>query len=389
MPIPDDASALTRRLVEHVIHGTTDLASATFRVPVSTYTDPKIWRQEVDNLFKHVPLALALSVEVPTPGDFKASAPLGLPVVIIRGRDGEARAFLNVCRHRGARVVEPGAGHAARFTCPYHAWVYDDRGALCGMYGSETFGAIDRSEYALQQLETEERHGFVWAVLHPHAALDVDRWLGAFADHLHELDLASWTIFDQKELEGPGWKVAYDGYLEAYHLQALHATTVGADTMANLMVVDAFGPHQRIVLAQRSLPRAHEVSDAQRLLVEHCSPIHAVFPNLSVAGAWQDRCVVSQIFPGPTPDRSVTVQTILTRDPPVSRPDRMRTRQFSGLVRRAVRDEDYAAGFGVEAGLPSGANTHLTFGRNELAVQHFHRALDEFLDTAATDEGRL
>lgn len=67
-----------------------------------------------------------------------------------------------------------------------------------------------------------------------------------------------WHIYERRELDGPGWKIAWDGYLEGYHQQALHPNTVG-----NMMVVDAYGPHQRIVFARKSLRHLRGVPEAQ------------------------------------------------------------------------------------------------------------------------------
>lgn len=116
-----------------------------------------------------------------------------------------------------------------------------------------SFGDIDRADFGLTPLATEERAGFVWVVLTPGLGSDLDGWLGEFEAELATLGLAGWHVHEQRELEGPGWKVTFDGYLEGYHRQALHPETVGKDTIANLMVADTFGPHQRIVFGRKNL----------------------------------------------------------------------------------------------------------------------------------------
>ena len=102
-------------------------------------------------------------------------------------------------------------------------------------------------------------------------------------------------------------------------------------------------------------------------------------PNVSISGVLHDHCLVSQVFPGPTFDRTRTVQTILVRDPPETDAAREAARNFSAMVLRAVRDEDYAIGFEIQRTLGSGGNTHLTFGRNEPTLQHFHRWVERLL----------
>ena len=295
-----------------------------------------------------------------------------MPVLLVRGQDRVARAFINVCRHRGAPLCKDGHGTARRFSCPYHAWTYDDRGRLVGMFGAETFGDIDRATHGLTELPCAERAGFVWASLTPGQPFDIDAWLGEFATKLASMELDSWHIFERRELDGPGWKVAWDGYLEGYHQQALHPNTVGKNTLANLMVVDTYGPHQRIVFGRKSLGELRGVPESQWDPTQHIRLIHSCFPNLSISGILGDYCLVSQLLPGPTPDRTLTLQTLLAREKPETPAAKEAAASFSAMVLQAVRDEDYDIGFKIQAGLASGGNTAFVFGRNEPTLQHYH-----------------
>jgi len=102
-------------------------------VPTRSYTDPERWANEVELIFMRLPLMLALSIELPNPGDYKAMEMVGRPVLLTREKDGKVRAFLNVCSHRGAPVAEPGKGNCNRFSCPYHGWTYANDGRLIGI----------------------------------------------------------------------------------------------------------------------------------------------------------------------------------------------------------------------------------------------------------------
>ena len=98
----------------------------------------------MERIYRRSPLAVALSCDVREPGDFDTVEIAQRPLLIVRGDDGVVRTFLNICRHRGAQVVD-GCGHTRRFTCPYHSWVYDTRGRLVGVPGRDTFGELDVS----------------------------------------------------------------------------------------------------------------------------------------------------------------------------------------------------------------------------------------------------
>ena len=102
-------------------------AEGIMRVPAGHYLDPERWAREVA-LFKRLPLMLALGGELRGPSSYKAMTMMDVPVLLTRGSDGEVRAFVNQCSHRGAIVVPEGSGTARRFACPYHAWTYDTTG---------------------------------------------------------------------------------------------------------------------------------------------------------------------------------------------------------------------------------------------------------------------
>jgi phenylpropionate dioxygenase-like ring-hydroxylating dioxygenase large terminal subunit len=377
---------LAKRMLAHVENGTTDQTDELMEVPVSEYADADRWQAEMDVIFKRVPLALTLTCELRDPGAFKAIDVLGVPVLVSRGADGVARSFLNVCRHRGAALVDPGCGSARRFTCPYHAWSYDQRGRLVGIYGEETYGSLDRDTHGLTALPTAERGGFVFTVLTPGAPLDIDAWLGDYAEELDKLDLASWHVFSRRELVGAGWKVCYDGYLEGYHFASLHRNTIFTQTMSNVMATDAYGPHQRIVFAKHSLPELRELPEDQWVPQQHIGPVYTIFPHVSIAGCWGDQAMVSQLFPGPTHDRSRTIQTIITRRPLTTDDERSKAESYTDFMYDVVRDEDYKTGLDIQKGLDCGANTHFTFGRNELTLQRFHGWVERLM---AEGEGDL
>src|SRR5882724_5652105 len=118
-------------------------------VPAASYTDPNQRSAEIELIFKRLPLMLALSCEMPKPGDYKAMEVVGLPVLIVRDKAGTVRAFLNVCAHRWAPVAREGLGNCAhfRFICPFHGWTYGVDGKLMGIADRAKFGDIDRATH--------------------------------------------------------------------------------------------------------------------------------------------------------------------------------------------------------------------------------------------------
>ena len=111
---------LLKRLLNYVETRTTSMADAPWRNDASTYADPEHLAREQQILFRQHPILMGFASNWAKPGAFSTDDYAGVPILIVRGRDGVLRALLNVCRHRGAKVAQ-GCGEARAFQCPYHA----------------------------------------------------------------------------------------------------------------------------------------------------------------------------------------------------------------------------------------------------------------------------
>ena len=101
-----DALELATRALKHFNEGTTDLAPSQMRIPLSAYTDEQQYQVERQAVFFESPIAVALSLEIPEPGDFQTQTVMDIPLLMTRDRDGRVHCFINVCRHRGAKVCQ-------------------------------------------------------------------------------------------------------------------------------------------------------------------------------------------------------------------------------------------------------------------------------------------
>jgi phenylpropionate dioxygenase-like ring-hydroxylating dioxygenase large terminal subunit len=373
------------RLLTHLDENTTDSLPDTFTVPVDHYLDPDRWNREVDALFRHGPVVSATSAHLPEPGSYRSIDIAGVPVLTVRQADGGVRAFVNACRHRGALVVADGCGQARRFTCPYHAWSYDTTGALVGISGRQKFGDVDLDTHGLTELACAERSGLVFVVTQPGASLDLDQWLGGYDDALDALGIADMELLDERVLIGPNWKVAFDGYVDGYHLDILHRDTLGVDVMGNVMTWDAWGPHQRVAFARRVTPDLRDIPPDEWVPAKYVGFVHTVFPHVSIAGNGGRGVMVSQLFPGPTSDRSRTVQTHLIAKN-ATEAERAETRKRADFLEWVVNEEDYKTGLGIQSALASGANDEFVFGRNEPGNQMFHRWVDDLVESTPVAE---
>lgn len=371
----EESMTLARRALAHLNQRSTDQAASPMEVPARAYADPVRYEEEVERVFRRSPLPLAFSVELPGPGTYRAMTVAGVPVLIVRDQAGVVRSFVNACRHRGSQLCKVGRGAVQRLVCPYHAWQYDLDGKLRAIYGEATFGHLDRETHSLVPLPVAERSGVVWGTLTPEAGFSADEWLGRMQGQLDMLDLGNWHIHVQREFEGPMWKTAWDGYLESYHHAVLHTSTVARYTVGNLIVHDSFGVHQRMVFGQRSLEELNRTPEAEWEPDRHIRRIFHVFPNMAVSAMLGDKCLINQIFPGPTQTSSVTRQTIMLARPPQTPEEIRAADEFAEVTISAIRDEDYPINTGVQTSLLSGRAGSVVFGRNEPALQHFHKTL--------------
>ncbi len=368
---------MARENIAHVEAGNTpSQADDVFRVPVENYLDPARWQREVD-MFKRLPLMLALGGEIREPGSYKAMTVMEIPVLLSRGADGEVRAFVNQCSHRGAVVMPDGIGVARRFACPYHNWTYNTSGELVGITDREFFGDVDASCLSLTPLPVAERAGLVFVVLTPGAPLDIDAHLCGYDQLLDYFNFGDWHLISAKTLTGPNWKIAYDGYLDFYHLPFLHRATFGTE-ISNKPIYRAWGPHQRMTSPNPALLALRDVPEDEWDLDLICSGVWTIFPHISFAGN-RSGGLVSQLFPGTSPGTSTTIQNYFVADAPTDE-QRTEAQHRADFFEMVVREEDYFTGIRQQRALATGAKQFMLFGRNEGGGQLFHQLLDQYLE---------
>ena len=381
--------ALTKRNVAHAQHGTVPLEDDVMRVPSTNYYDPERWQLEMDRIFRRLPLVLGFSAELREPHSYKALDVMGMPVLLVRGDDGQIRSFVNMCSHRGAIVMEEGTGVSRRFTCPYHAWSYDQQGALVGMLDKQNFGDIDMGCHGLTPLPVAERAGIVFGGITPGMDFDIDAFLCGYGEMLEHLDLENCTFVGRQSVGGPNWKLAYDGYLDFYHLPILHKNTFGAD-YNNKTINDAWGPHQRNVQPDQRYLAFADIPEDEWQITKMVSGVWTIFPHISVASfdAGGKLYMISQLFPGDTPETSVTTQNFLATFEPDAEQMTAIDKQMDFLL-RVVRDEDYYTGNRIQRAVKTGVKSEFVFGRNEGPCQRFHTWVEDLVraetpaDTAA------
>lgn len=188
-----------------------------------TYLNPEVFDLEYDAFFLRRWQFIGHLNEVPAPGDF-VTADIGRDnVVVLRGKDGGLRAFLNVCRHRASRIFE-GKGHCRGVVrCPYHGWTYRLDGTLMAIPREENFAAFDRSAYGLHEIDLEVFHGLLFVRVEGDGP-GVAEQFAHTGDLFKMYDVGSYVPFAEETFQvwEANWKVAWDNYLENYHIPIGH-----------------------------------------------------------------------------------------------------------------------------------------------------------------------
>ena len=198
-------------------------------LPGSSYTDPQIFAQEQEHIFEAMWFCAVRSADLAGPGAFRTVEVGRESVLITRARDTSVRAFLNVCRHRGAKLCTAEAGEVKRaFQCPYHAWTYDLTGKLVAAPNLTKMPDVSRTEYGLAAVATREWLGYVWVCLAENpppfdeVVGDVVARLGDTESIEHydidNLEVGQRIVYDVKA----NWKLIVENFMECYHCATIH-----------------------------------------------------------------------------------------------------------------------------------------------------------------------
>ena len=194
------------------------------------YTDPDIFRAEQSAIFESSWMCVARTAELAKPGAFR-TVPVGREsVLLVRSRSGALNAFLNVCRHRGARLCTEESGELRRnLRCPYHAWTYSLDGELTQAPNLSGMPSLDRSEYGLRPVALREWLGYAWVCLAQQPPSFEETVVGEAAarlggeevlDHygVEELALGKRINYDV----AANWKLIVENFMECYHCATIH-----------------------------------------------------------------------------------------------------------------------------------------------------------------------
>lgn len=350
---------------------------AGWSLPGWLYHDPEWFAVEQARLLRPSWQIVCHANEIPAAGDWRTLEFLGESIIAVRGDDGAVRAFTNVCRHRGSRLVDGSGGCARKLVCPYHAWVYELDGRLSGVPLKSTYPDFALADHGLAPVELEIWRGFVFIRLAP--------GLPSVAQMLAPWDaqVAPYRFEDMQPL-GPvrtrprsvNWKNLCDNYSDNLHIQPAHPglkrifgsnyetkAAAWSDWLGGpLLDVTETGSWSERAYHRLLPPVAHLPADRQR----HWWYIK-LWPNIAF-DIYADQIDFMQFIPtGPT----TTALREISYAIPDDRREMRAARYLSGRINRDVNAEDTALVGRVQAGMTSRSFSVGPLSQTEVCLRSF------------------
>jgi len=342
-------------------------------LPGWVYHDPDYFRLEMARVIRPAWQIVCHASDIEAPGEWRTLELLGESIIVIRGDDGRARAFANVCRHRGSRLVDGEAGCAKRITCPYHAWTYAADGRLIAVPSKEDYPGLDPARLGLIPVELEEWQSFLFVRLDsggPSVAEMMAPYEAEIAPHrFAELRAIGRITMRPRDVN---WKNVADNYSDGLHIKVAHpglTRLFGGDYR-----IEA-GPHadrmsgELIEQPSRNLSeRAYQKflpGDDRRWLY------YKLWPNVAI-DIYPDQVDFMHFVP-------VSATETMVREVSHALPDERRemkaARYLNWRINRHVNAEDTVLIRRVQQGMASSLYTPGPLGESEVCLRSFARKL--------------
>lgn len=399
---------ILRELIRQLDNDVNVDAGVKLRVPTSDYVCSELAGREWNAFFRSYPQMVGLSGDLPSPGSYLTVNDFGVSVLATRDEDGQFRAFVNACRHRGVQVANAQRGESSRFRCPFHHWTYSAKGELLGVPRQKDFGDIDRTCHGLVQLPAEERSGLLWVHPQPDGVLDLDAQLGELNDEIAGWNLSELVYKGESVMDmALNWKLANDTFGETYHFSRLHTETLGRLLVGDATSHEVYGRNSRFVFPFRAIDELRGTPEKDWRINRTASVFYYLFPNIQMNIGPRHANVV-RIYPDKSnPGRSISRIGHYFNRKDIEAQERNETdpehilldasNVFDSELRAAgrtrltpeasikifadtVENEDYVMGESTQRAAESGTLDYLIFGRNEAPLHHFHNTFRRALD---------
>ena len=280
------------------------------------YTSTARFEDEFRKVIQKCPIPVGHENQIAEKGAGFVFDHLGLPLIIIRGADEKVRGFLNVCRHRNVRLVQPDKLiRIPSFICPYHNWTYGLDGTLKHVPLEDGFMELDKCARGLVPVPVEVRHGLIWVKAEPNGSMDLGSYLAGIGADLDALNIPQQHFFRQSIItRKTNWKLVIDAFLDSYHVKRLHRNTVGPYFADSLATLAQEGLHLRAAVAREEFGEHYKNPPETWHPRLHVTFAYTIFP-CTVIICHPDYTSLLNILPQ-DPDTSVIIHSMITDEIP-------------------------------------------------------------------------
>jgi phenylpropionate dioxygenase-like ring-hydroxylating dioxygenase large terminal subunit len=356
-------------------------------LPGWLYHDAEFFAAERRAFLRAAPQVVCHSSEIAEAGEWRSLEYLGESVIVIRGDDGVARAFANVCRHRGSRLVDGEAGCAKVLTCPYHAWSYARDGRLVGVPHRAEYPGLETDTLGLVPVALEEWRGFLFVTLEP-GAPSVAEMMAPYADEVAPYRFENLRAIGRVTLRtrALNWKTIADNYSDGLHIPVGHpgltrlfgrGYRIEANEWVDRMegdLVDTPSANVSERAYQALLPEAAHLPPSHRRKWLY----YKLFPNVAF-DIYPDQVDFMQFLP-------VSATETVIREISYALPDKRRemraARYLNWRINRRVNAEDTELITRVQLGMQSPSYVAGPLGTSEVCLRSFARKLRTLIPEA-------
>jgi carnitine monooxygenase subunit len=352
-------------------------------LPGWVYHDPDYFPVEMARVIRPSWQIVCHANDIPNAGDWRTLELLGESVIVIRGQDGAIRAFANVCRHRGSRLVDGEAGCARRLTCPYHAWTYATDGRLVGVPMREDYPALDPSRLGLHPVDLESWHGFLFVRLEG-GATSVAAMMAPYEEEaapyrFEELQAIGRITMRPRDVN---WKNVADNYSDGLHINVAHP---GLTRLFGASYEIGAGEHvDRMAGELVEKPSANLSERAYQALLpggDRRWLYYKLWPNVAI-DIYPDQVDFMHFVPvGPTE----TLIREISYAVPDARREMKAARYLNWRINRRVNGEDTALIRRIQQGMQSARYTPGPLGRSEVCLRGFAQKLRRLIPETRRD----
>ena len=365
---------MLERLREHLTNNTTDMSTHSLVVPASHYVSNEQAALEIEVMFKQRPLMVALTPHIPNQGDYLTHETVDTSLLLVRDKEGAARAYINACRHRGARIAE-GKGTKGSFSCPFHAWNWGLDGNIIARPNShDGFSAADESHDQLAEVLCFETAGMIFVLLEGEDIEGkVHELMGSALTDIANYNIADTQYIDTRSTELPcNYKFFLDGFAETYHIAPLHKNTISPYYYSNSTLVEKMGEIVHLVSPRKTIDKEFEKPAAEQgAVLPYCTTEYLLAPNVLLTHQ-VDHIQFWTVYPVNGAERCRVELNVFWPNPMDEEAER-KARLNVDLVWQVTTEEDFPQSVAIHRNLASGALSSLVFGKNEPGLIYYHQ----------------